>query len=168
MKFNVGQYVVYRSNGVCRVEAIGKLQFLQNGNGDYYTLRSPFASGDGCSYIPTEKESCLRAVITPDEARGYLGELAEMPAEPCGEKKHQLLVSHYQKLLSSSDLSEHLRLFKEVNLKDRVEKKKGKRLSATDEQYKRKVEQLLSEEFAVALNETPAASKERLYAALEH
>lgn len=168
MKYNVGQYVMYRSNGVCRVEAVGKLRFLQNSGGDYYTLRSPFAPGDGCSYIPTEKESCLRAIITPDEAREYLGELAEMPVKPCGEKKHQLLVSHYQELLSSSDLSEHLRLLKEIGMKDKAERGKGRKLSATDEQYKRKVEQLLSEEFAVALNETPAASKERLYAALEH
>ena len=27
MKYDIGQYVMYRNNGVCRVEAIGKLRF---------------------------------------------------------------------------------------------------------------------------------------------
>ena len=53
-----------------------------------------------------------------------------------------------------------------IPLKDKAEHEKGKKLTATDEQYKRKIEQLLSEKFAVALHETSALSKEQLYSAL--
>lgn len=89
-----------------------------------------------------------------------------MDVRPYNSRKRQQLVLHYQELLSSNDLNEHLRLLKEVSLKAKAEHEKGKKLTATDEQYKRKIEQLLSEEFAVALHEAPALSKERLYSAL--
>ena len=44
MKYDVGQYVMYRNNGVCRIEAIGKLGFLQNSDKEYYTLQIGRAS----------------------------------------------------------------------------------------------------------------------------
>ena len=65
MKYDIGQYVMYRNNGVCRVEAIGKLRFLRNNNGTYYTLRPPFATNDERSYIPTTAEEYLRSVMKP-------------------------------------------------------------------------------------------------------
>ena len=52
MKYDVGQYVMYRNNGVCRIEAIGKLGFLQNSDEEYYTLRPPFTTSDEHSYVP--------------------------------------------------------------------------------------------------------------------
>ena len=151
MKYNVGQYVMYRNSMVCRVEAIGKLQFLQNSDGTYYTLKPSFTATDEKNYIPTTSEGCLRAVITPDEANTYLDRLAKMDAKPYASNKKQQLASHYQELFSSDDLNERLLLLKEVSMKDKAEREKGKKLAATDEQYKKKIEQVLSEEFAVAL-----------------
>lgn len=162
MKYNVGQYVMYRNSMVCRVEAIGKLQFLQNSDGTYYTLKPSFTATDEKNYIPTTSEGCLRAVITPDEANTYLDRLAKMDAKPYASNKKQQLASHYQELFSSDDLNERLLLLKEVSMKDKAEREKGKKLAATDEQYKKKIEQILSEEFAIALSETPELSKARL------
>lgn len=51
-------------------------------------------------------------------------------------------------------------------MKEQTEQNRGKRLTTTDEQYKRKTEQLLAEEFAVALEESPEQAKEQLYAAM--
>ena len=162
MKYNVGQYVMYRNSIVCRVEAIGKLQFLQNSDGIYYTLKPSFTANDERDYIPATSEECLRAVITSDEANTYLDRLAKMDVKPYASNKKQQLASHYQELLSSDDLNKRLLLLKEVNMKDKAERARGKKLASTDEQYKQKIERLLSEEFAIALNETPERSKERL------
>ena len=85
-----------------------------------------------------------------------------MDAKPYASNKKQQLASHYQELFSSDDLNERLLLLKEVSMKDKAECEKGKKLAATDEQYKKKIEQILSEEFAVALSETPELSKARL------
>ena len=80
----------------------------------------------------------------------------------CLEQKQQL-ASHYQELFSSDDLNERLLLLKEVSMKDKAEREKGKKLAATDEQYKKKIEQVLSEESGgCACSETPELSKARL------
>ncbi len=166
MKYEIGQYVMYRHNGVFRVEAIGQLHFLQDHAQKYYTLKPSFTVDDGRSYLPITAENCLRAVITPDEAYTYLNKLSNMQVKLLRPKKWQELVSHYQALLSSDDLSERLRLLKEIHLKEKAAKEKGKQLTVTEEQYKRKIEKVLSEEFAIALNESPTRSKERLYSVL--
>ena len=166
MKYDVGQYVMYRNNGVCRIEAIGKLGFLQNSDEDYYTLRPPFTTSDEHSYVPTKEEEYLRSVITRQEAYTYLDRLNQLEVSPSGIKKRQELVSYYHELLSAEGLNGRLRLLKELSLKEQTEQNRGKRLTTTDEQYKRKTEQLLSEEFAVALEESPEQAKEQLYAAM--
>lgn len=147
------------------MEAIGGLPFAPKKR--YYTLRSPFTTSNERTYIPTNGENALRAVITPEEALACLRKLGELEVKPCRTKKWQQLSQHYEELFSSPNLDEHLRLFKEVSLKKQAGREKGLRISETDEQYRRKIERLLSEEFAVVLQESPSASKERLYSALK-
>lgn len=167
MHYAIGQYVMYRSNGVCRVEAIGKLPFLRGHDELYYTLRQPFAAGAARNYLPVAAEDkYLRAVMTAEDVPGSLAELHTMDVKPCRAGKRQQLVDHYQQLLSSGDLRKHLQVFKEVDLKEQSERAAGRHLSVTEEQFRKKAEQLLSEEFAVALHESPEASRKRLYAAL--
>lgn len=105
MKYDVGQYVMYRNNGVCRIEAIGKLGFLQNSDEEYYTLRPPFTTSDEHSYVPTKEEEYLRSVITRQEAYTYLDRLNQLEASPSGIKKRQELVSYYHELLSAEGLN---------------------------------------------------------------
>ncbi len=59
----------------------------------------------------------------------------------------------------------HLQLFKELCQKETMLQGKGRKLPETDKHYKSRVEQQLSEEFAVALNETLDTAKQKLYAA---
>ncbi len=96
----------------------------------------------------------------------YLDRLNQLEVSPSGIKKRQELVSYYHELLSAEGLNGRLRLLKELSLKEQTEQNRGKRLTTTDEQYKRKTEQLLAEEFAVALEESPEQAKEQLYAAM--
>lgn len=166
MKYDIGQYVMYRNNGVCRIEAIGKLGFLRNSDEEYYTLRPPFTTSDERNYIPTTGEESLRSIITRQEAYDYLNRLGKLEVKPPRIRKRQQLILYYQEQLSTDGLDGRLRLMKELGLKERAEEEKGKRLTATDEQYKRKTEQLLAEEFAVALEESPEQAKEQLYAAM--
>lgn len=168
MDYRPGQIVSYRSNGVFRIDAIGKPDFLQGNGKDYYTLLPVFSKSQGTYYIPVDVNGLVRPVISSEEAQQYLNQLAEMVINPFPSIKQQELTSHYRQLLSSCDLEKHLYLMKEICLKNRGKQETGKLFSATDEQYLKKVEQLLSEEFAIALQETPEVSKARLYAAIQH
>ena len=167
VKYRIGQYIIYKNRGICEIENIGKLQFLVNNNKEYYTLRPPFTTCNERFYIPVNTDMNMRNAITQNEAYQYLEKLKKMEVKPSREAKRVWLTAHYQELLLANDINKQLQLYKEIYQKEKDAVEKGKNLGETDRQFKTKVEQILSEEFAIALDETPAASKERLHKALQ-
>ena len=167
MKYHIGQYIIYKNRGICKIENIGKLQFLVNNSKEYYTLRPPFTTCNERFYIPVNIEVDMRKAITQSEAYQYLEKLKKMEVKPSRAVKRVWLTAHYQELLLADDINKQLQLYKEICQKEKDAIEKGKNLGETDRQFKAKVEKLLSEEFAVALDETPAASRERLYQTLQ-
>lgn len=167
MRYHIGQYIMYRNRGVCQIENVGKIHFLLNNEKEYYTLRPPFTTCNERIFVPVNTDVHMRMAMTRKEAYIYLSKLKQMDTKPCRSTKTVLLTAHYQGLLLSDDVNAHLQLFKEIYQKEVIEKEKGKKLGETDKRFRIKVEQLLSEELAIALNESPELSKERLYRALK-
>lgn len=166
MDYQVGQYVMYRNSGVCQIQAIGTLDFLKNKEKKYYTLCRPFSTNEERNYIPVGGEKCVRAVLTAEDIHKMFARLKQSDMKPYNTKKRNLLVAHYQELLNSGDLSQELRLLKEIYLKAKELQAKGKKLSSTDLEYQKKAEQLACEEISIAFGESRASAKEHLYSAL--
>ena len=167
MKYQIGQYIMYGSRGVCRVEDIGTPKFLADAGKEYYTLRPPFTTSDERIYVPVNTDVHMESVMTSEEALHYLENLRKMRVRPLQSSKKQLLTDHYQRLLSNCDANSHLQLLKELRQKERTAAEKGKKLGITERQFQKKAERLVSEEFAVALHESPEDSAKRLSMALE-
>lgn len=163
--YQVGEYIIYRNVGICKVEAIGKLCFSAEEK-DYYTLRPLYASGNARLYVPVNKDMFMRNVITRQEAYEYLNVLEEMQTQPFGAKKTVQLAAHYDDLMTRHDLASHLRLFKELCQKEKMVREKGKKFGQLESRYMSQVEKLLADEFSYALSETPDLSKKRLHAAI--
>lgn len=166
MNYQIGQYVMYRSQGICKIEAIQDLDFLPGAKRRYYILRSPFAKTGEKIYVPVTMPECMRGTITKGQAQQYLAKLEQLQAAPYCSNKTHMLTAHYQELLSAAGMEPHLQLFKELCQKENLLQAKGRKLPETDKHYKSRVEQQLSEEFAVALDETLDAVKQKLYAAV--
>lgn len=166
MRYHIGQYIMYRNRGICKVENIGKVDFSKS-NQEYYTLRPPFTTCNERIYVPVHTNVHMRTAMTPKEAYTYLSKLKQMNTKPCPSTKTTYLTAHYQGLLSSDDINAHLQLFKEIYQKEVSAREKGKKLGETDKRFRAKVEQLLSEELAIAFNESPDLSIERLYSAVK-
>ncbi len=163
--FHIGQFVVYNSTDVCRVEAIGALDFVRDSDARYYTLRPFQSSCKAKIYIPVDTAVFMRKIMTREEARLYLTELERMETKPSGIKKRSLLMEHYQGMLSTHNTSEHLRLFKQLYQKDAEAANSGKMLNSADVIFYQQVTKLLSEEISLALHEPPEVSVKRLRAA---
>ena len=73
--YQIGQCIVYRNVGVYRVEAIGKLGFTSDKDKEYYTLQPLNANGNAKIYVPVDKDTFMRNVITKDEVYEYLNKL---------------------------------------------------------------------------------------------
>ena len=164
-KFQVGQYVVYGSVGVCKVEAIGPLSFLDGEVKEYYTLRPLYTSGNDSVYTPVNTTVPMRCVLTEDEARAHLDALHTVDVDLCITRNQTFLAEHYQERIRPNTVDAALMVFKEIFQKEKALKQTGKKLNRTDNYFYHLVIQQLSEEFAFVLNESPAAAQKRLLAA---
>lgn len=166
MDYIIGQNVIHKSRGICKIENIGKIPFSPVKNELYYTLRPIFTNCNEYIYVPIHSIN-LRTAINDQEAAFYLKQLQNTAVSPCNSSKISLLTEHYRELLQNFNITSNLQLFKELYFKEKRTKENKRRLNETDRIFKNRVEQLLSEEFATALNETPTCSKKRLYEALQ-
>mgnify|MGYP004694447803 CR=1 FL=1 len=167
MNYHIGDRVHYRIRGVYKIEAIGTLSFLPDNQTVYYTLR-PFSSGKReCVYLPVHAEQYIKPLMSPEEALSTLENLHRKPVKPVRSLKMPALTAYYQTLLFSGNINKHLQLFQEVCQKETKALKRGKKPGETEQQFKRKVEHLLSEELGAILNESPDLSKKRLYDAAQ-
>ena len=166
MNYQTGQSVIYRNKGVYIIESIGRVAFLPDSEKTYYTLRPVFKSGDEHIYVPTDKEDALRQSLSAQEAGEYLKKLKQIEARPCHSTKAALIIAHYQELLSSAKIEDHLQLLKEIHEKELRLIRSGKRLGTTDKDFLSKVGCLLCEEFAAALQESPESARKQLAEAL--
>lgn len=100
----------------------------------YYTLRPSFSDSSERVYVPVEKaDASLKNVMTEKEAQTYLENFGKMQVKPTLTNKAPMLAV-----------------------------KNGKKIGATEQQFMKKVAHLLSEEFAIALHESPESSARRL------
>lgn len=165
--FHCGDYVAYGSAGVCKIIAIGKINFADNPKRVYYTLCPPYIIRDTKIYVPVDACNSMRMAITEEEALSCLNELAQVEVQAMCNVKNNLLETHYHKMLATHDLTEYLRLYKELYQREKICEKAGKKPGQVDVRYQDKVEKLLSEEFAIALHITPGEAKRKLYEAVD-
>lgn len=165
MMFRIGQHIMYGIRAVCKVEAIGRLDFVHGCREDYYTLRPPYTTSNERIYVPVNSTVFMRPVLTKNEVFAALRKSKGQPVKVFASKNRNLLVAHYQEMLATHDVNEHLRLFKEIYQKKLALESGGKNLMQTELRFFKQVGQLLSEEFSIALREPPERSMERLYAA---
>ncbi|MBQ2712212.1 MAG: hypothetical protein IJF71_02440 [Clostridia bacterium] len=160
--FEVGDLVFFGQGGVCRVLALSTSEFEQDKGRLYYVLKPVFSVSTETVYLPTDSKVRLRSVMKREEAEGVLQAAATLSVKVFASKNVTLLKSHYKELLASGSVQDCLLLLKEVDLKRR----QGKKLGQVDEQYASKIENLLGEELAVALELPLDEAKEALRKAI--
>lgn len=164
-RFQKGQRIVYGNAGVCEVEEIGQKRFADMEAKEYYTLRPIFETGNDRLYVPTASDAALRLIVAPEEAESYLEEMKDLEVEVFNGKGQTALAEHYQELMQKHSIEGYLRLFKEICKKESLQKSKGRKLNAVDKHFYMLAEQLLSEELAVSLQQSPSDMRKTLRAA---
>lgn len=148
--FEIGDYIIYGSQGVCKVENIGSM----NMGGIkterlYYTLLPIYISGSKV-YTPIDNEKViLRAVISKDEAMQLLKEIPKLEQiDVTDEKSREQL---YKDALASCDCRELVKIIKTLYLRKKERLEDGKKVTAVDERYFKMAEDSLYGELAIAL-----------------
>ena len=149
--FQKGDYIVYRSTGVCRIDKIGIPDDFPAAAKDvlYYHL-TPIR-GAGTIYIPVDTKVFMRPVISKQQALELIASIPSIEESPYFSKDQKALAEHYKSLLQTHDCATLVQLIKNINKKTRVLNEKGKTAGKTDTQYRKQAEELLREELSIAL-----------------
>lgn len=144
--YQIGQYIIYGSTGVCRVEGVVEKPPL----GLYYVL-SPLYE-NGTIYTPAEHPKVfMRPVISRDEAEALIDQIPQIVARPDWTKNLQELREHYRTAACSHNCSDLIRLTMSIHAKKKEQEERGRRFGQVDERFMKQAESSLFGEFAVAL-----------------
>lgn len=159
--YEKGEMIYYGNTGVYCVEDIGPISHIRgyDPKKEYYKLSS-VRRGE-VTYVPVDTGVFMRPVLTKREAEDLLEQVCTLSEDICESRDPRILREHYQKVLDTHCSAELFRLIKSVNAKGRQAASAGKRLGKTDQEYKKRAENLLSEELSVAL-ELPLDSAQTL------
>ncbi len=150
MRFSIGDLIIYGETGVCRVEDIVEKEFLGVLR-PCYKLQPLYQS---CMiFTPADNEAVfMRPIISCDEANALIdGYKNVMPVE-CPPASPRELSERYDKIIKLHDCAELIKLSVSIRAKREILIDKKKKLSAVDERYLKRAEDLLFGELAAALN----------------
>ncbi len=148
--YQIGDLLIYGSEGVCRVDEIGPSRnFGIAGDRLFYAL-SPLYR-EGRVYTPVDTSVYMRPVLSREDALELIHNIPHMGAKVCQERSPRGLVDYYQACLRSHDNRELVRMIQGVYQKQKAAIVKGRKLGQADERYMKQAVYILHGELAVAL-----------------
>lgn len=156
--FSVNEYVIYGSEGVCRVESIGhpEISGLDKLK-EYYTLLPVYRSGK--IYTPTDSTIHMRRVITKSQAQELIDGIKEINCELDVPKDVKQANLFYRDLVRSYECPKLISVIKYVFMKQREFSQIKKNMPAVDLKFLKIAEDMLYGEFSFALGIEPKEIK---------
>ncbi|MGN0367898.1 MAG: CarD family transcriptional regulator [Wujia sp.] len=158
--FDIGDYIVYGNNGICKVEDITHLDYAGSNSDKLYYVLIPVKTKDSRLFCPTDNNRVvLRKVITAQEAERLLNEVTDI--EPLQVESERLRDDSYKKVMKSCDPRQCIMMMKTLLMRKKEREANGKKVTATDERYMRLAEDGLYAELSLATGCDKAVIKER-------
>lgn len=148
--FEVGDFIIYGSNGVCRVENVGSMDMKGVPSDKMYYTLVPVYSSKSKVFTPVDNAKVImRPVISEQEAYELIDHIKELQGFSIEDEKNRDTV--FKEALKKCDCRELIRIIKTVYEKKLARQAEGKKMTAGDERYFKIAEENLYGEFAVAL-----------------
>ena len=164
--FSVGEYVIYGSEGVCRVESVGHPEVTGlDKTKSYYTLSPVYRNGK--IYTPVDSTICMRHVISRDGAQELIDSIGEINSDLDVPKDAKLANQYYRELVRSYECRKLISVIKYVFAKQREFAAAKRNVPAVDMKFFKMAEDMLYSEFAFALGIEPKEVKGYIAACCE-
>lgn len=149
--FVVGEYIVYGTTGVCKVEEIGPMQMMGTSKDKLYYTLAPLYSKGSKVFIPVDNEKVvMRPVLTKEEAEELVNEIPSIELLWVADEKSREDI--YKTALRSCEPKEWIKIIKTLYLRKMSRIAEGKKVTVSDGKYLHMAEERLYEELALALN----------------
>lgn len=148
--FEVGDYVVYGTSGVCRVEAIEPMQLSRNSKKElYYTLDPIYDKGSTVFTPISNTKIVIRPIVSAQDANKLIDNIKSIDLLWIRDEKKR--EDYYKEALKTCDCTEWVKIIKTLYLRKKERKAEGKKVTFSDENYLHLAEQNLYGELAIAL-----------------
>ena len=150
--YKLNDVVVYGTQGVCRITEIGPLEYNNDPNKLYYTLRPLFQKGT-ILYAPVDnRKSVMRPVLTQEDIDSLIDDIPSIHTiEVKSDREREGL---YKSALHTCDPRELVKVIKTVYYRRKDRLASGKKRIIVDEKYFQLAEEQLYEELAYVMNLT--------------
>lgn len=148
--FEVGEYIVYGSKGVCQIEGITHLDISGADKERVYYVLAPVGDPSGKIYAPTDNQKiAMRRVITKEEADQLIKELPKIEMLWVQDEKQR--ENKYKEALRTCDYRAWVSIVKTLHFRMKERTAQGKKVTALDEKYMRMAENELYSELSLSL-----------------
>lgn len=166
-QFDVGQYVVYGTNGICIVDSIELMSFTAGApKEEYYVLRQ-YKNRATQFFVPLKNEELLSKLREPMQREDIEDILIGFSDDVEWVSDRRDRAEYFKSILHEGVSGRLLSMIICIYSKKRELARKGKKLSVTDTTTLKSAEKLVEEEFAWALGiepgEVPAFIRKRLH-----
>lgn len=157
--FEIGDVIIYGTNGVCTVETIGPLDSKMNTKGRiYYTLK-PFYRKESKIFTPADSEKVImRPVLKKEEAMKLIAEIKNIDSLWIEDEKGREYA--YKEAIHKCDCRELVRIIKTIYRRKESRIAEGKKVTSVDEKYFFMAEDSLYGELAIPLKMTKEEVKD--------
>ena len=150
--FKIGDYVSYRTDGVCKISDLRKENFGAFGKDTLYYVLNPIGDEKSTFFVPADNEklvSMMRRLLTAEEIIDLIKAIAHRDPEWISDSKQR--GAHFKEVLSEGNPEELLFLIHTLNTHMKAQSAEGKKLYVTDTNALKRACRMLHEEFAMML-----------------
>lgn len=151
--FEIGSYVIYRSEGVCQISDIRQEHFGTAGVENTYYILTPLNDPKSTLFVPTDNEKLvgmMRRLLSAEEICRMAEEVRSERLEWIPESRARNNV--FRELLSIGDRRTLMVMVNTVEEHLKAQIQQGKKPTATDQNVLRRAKKLLIDEFSATTN----------------
>lgn len=146
--FKINDYVVYGSNGVCRVEDIEKMS-LRNQELEYYIL-SPVYNNKMTIKIPVNnKKILMRELMSKSEVVSLIEGISRNETIEIEDSRRR--AQEYRDIIKTGNAEEIIKVINSIKLEENEKVSLGKKLNKTDEDIMIIARKQLYQEIAIVV-----------------
>ncbi|MBQ3256532.1 MAG: hypothetical protein IJA67_03855 [Oscillospiraceae bacterium] len=160
--YQVGEKIIYGSNGVCVIEGIKMIEVPRTGEEKAYYVIKPMFQECRIS-APVDTKMFMRPIISAEEANTLLESLPLIDAQPYFNTALRQLQDYYEKQIATHDCSDLAAMLIALYRKREQMLSQKRKFGAIDERYMKRAEELLFGELSVVLDMTKAEIRQAVH-----
>lgn len=149
--FKINDYIIYGSMSVCKVLDIIEEENPYIGLNSYYVIQPVYSDKSTIIKVPVDnKKISMRHLLSKNEIMSIIENIPTLDLLEIDNEKQKS--EQFKSIIKSSTCTKLTQLIKSINKSEEERLSLGKKLSKTDEDFKKTAQKLINEEFATVLN----------------